>query len=181
MSGNITDMSNKGFVLLWSSILDSSVWMQDAPTRLVWITLLAMKDSDGIVKTSVPGLAHRARVTLEECMSALQIFIAPDPMSTSKVEEGRRVREVPGGFFIINHEMYRYSTEERRSYWREQKAREREKKAHGEPPGSKKPLTRSQQKLKADNEARERRYEKASDLGFGNEHLDKIAEGREEE
>jgi len=102
--------------------------MQDAATRLVWITMLAMKDGDGMVKASVPGLAHRARVTLEECKKALGVFLSPDPESGSKVEDGRRIREVAGGWFVINHEMYRYSTEEKRQYWREKKAEQREKK-----------------------------------------------------
>lgn len=99
--------------------------MQDAPTRLVWITMLAMKDKDGLVKASVPGLAHRARVTLEECQKALGVFLGPDPHSTSKVDDGRRVREVAGGWVVINHEMYQYANEEKRDYWKKKKAEQR--------------------------------------------------------
>lgn len=122
-------MSNKGFVLLWSTILDSSVWMLDCPTRLVWITMLAMKGEDGVVKASVPGLAHRARVALHECRAALDVLMAPDPDSTTKTDEGRRIKETVGGWSIINHEMYRYSSEERRLYWRKKKAEQRQKPA----------------------------------------------------
>lgn len=154
------DMTNKGFVLLWSTILDSSVWMQDAPTRLVWITMLAMKDADGVVKASVPGLAHRARVALDECRTALAIFASPDPDSTSRVEEGRRIKEVPGGWFVINHEMYRFSSDERREAWRQQKAEQRAKKAAAEPGKRKEKLYGTP---KTFEEKRQERLEKPED------------------
>ena len=50
------------FVKVHSSILDSSVWLEDDRTRIVWFTLMAMADRDGRVEASVPGLANRARV-----------------------------------------------------------------------------------------------------------------------
>lgn len=98
-------------------------------TRLVWITLLAMKDFDGVVKSSMVGLADRAKVDLEECRRAIAIFLAPDPDDTSKVEDGRRLREIQGGWQIVNNDLYRFSTEEKRGVWREQKARQRAAKA----------------------------------------------------
>lgn len=118
------DMSN--FALLWGKILDSSLWVKESKeTRLVWITMLAMKDQNGIIQASVVGLADRAKVTLDECREALRIFLSPDVDDTSKVEEGRRIREISGGWQIINHELYRYSTEAKREFWRKTKAEQR--------------------------------------------------------
>lgn len=117
-----------GFALLWGKILESSLWIQESKeTRLVWITMLAMKDAGGIVQASVVGLADRAKVSPDECRAALKVLLSPDPDDTSKVDSGRRLHEVPGGWQIVNHEMYRYSTEARRAFWREQKAAQREK------------------------------------------------------
>ncbi len=121
-------MSGSPFALLWSKILDSSVWALDDPYRLVWITLLALKDSEGVVKASVPGLANRARVPLKKCEEALEKFLAPDPYSQSPDEEGRRLKVVSGGWQLINHEEYRFSSEAKRAFWRELKAKERAKK-----------------------------------------------------
>jgi hypothetical protein len=45
------------------------------------------------------------------------------------VDDGRRIREVPGGWQLTNHSLYQFSTEERREYWRRKKAAERLKKA----------------------------------------------------
>jgi hypothetical protein len=119
-----------GFALLWGKILDSSIWIKESKeTRLVWITMLAMKDQEGRVYSSVIGLADRAKVSQEECRKALKIFLSPDKDDTSKVEDGRRIREIRGGWEIINNDLYRYSSEEKREFWRQQKAAQRAKKA----------------------------------------------------
>lgn len=115
----------KGFTLLWSKILDSSIWMEDKETRLVWITLLAMKDSDGLVGAAKVALAHRARVSVEECERALNILISPDPQSMTPDNEGRRIMEVAGGWKILNNDLYRFSTDAKREFWRQQKSEQR--------------------------------------------------------
>lgn len=126
-----------GFALLWGKILDSSIWVKESKeTRLVWITMLAMKDRNGEIQSSVIGLANRAKVTHEECKAALKILLAPDPDDTSKVEDGRRIREIPGGWEIINHDLYRFSSEEQREFWRRQKAEQRAKKKQQKAAGS---------------------------------------------
>lgn len=119
-----------GFALLWSKILDSSLWIQGSKeTRLVWVTLLAMKDSHGIVQASVVGLADRAKVSVDECREALKVLLSPDPDDTSRIDDGRRIREVFGGWQIVNHDLYRFSTEAKRAMWREAKANQRAEKA----------------------------------------------------
>jgi hypothetical protein len=121
-----------GFSLLWSKILDSSLWVTGSKEdRLVFITLLAMKDSNGIIQASVVGLADRAKVTPAECRIALKFLLSPDPDDSSKVEEGKRIRVVPGGWQIVNHDLYRFSTEAKREFWRQTKADQREKEKLG--------------------------------------------------
>lgn len=120
-------MNNKGFVLLWGKILQSSIWDEDTATRVVWITMLAMKDEGGLVVATVDSLRRAANVTPEECQRALEKFMAPDPSSGSPEDEGRRIRKVDGGWAIINHQKYQYSSPERREYWKQQKAKQRER------------------------------------------------------
>jgi hypothetical protein len=97
-----------GFVKIYESILDSSIWSESAGTRLVWITMLAMADKNGVVEASVGGLARRAQVSREECEKALEVLSAPDPDDKSGVDEGRRIQPVPGrGWHITNHAAYR--------------------------------------------------------------------------
>ncbi len=94
------------FTKLHATILDSSVWQEPAHVRLVWITMLAMAGHDGVVQASVGGLAHRARVTREECAQALALFMGPDPDSRDRTT-GERIEEVPGGWLVLNHANYR--------------------------------------------------------------------------
>jgi hypothetical protein len=107
-----------GYAKLFSSILDSTVWQENKETRLVWVTMLAMKDRRQIVEASVPGLAKRAGVDLKECEDALNRLKSPDPYSRSKENEGRRIKDVDGGWLILNGEKYRdaMSAEVRRAY-----------------------------------------------------------------
>ena len=96
-----------GYTKLFGSILESTVWLESPPIKVVWITLLAMADRDGIIEASVPGLAKRAGVERGHCEQALAVFLAPDPDSRTQDFEGRRVEVVPGGWRLLNHDVYR--------------------------------------------------------------------------
>lgn len=108
------------FTKLFNTILDSTVWQEGLETRVVWITLLAMADKFGEVQASVPGLARRAGVSLEECKAALAKFLGPDEYSRSRDHDGRRIEEIEGGWRLLNHAYYRglESLSERREYQR---------------------------------------------------------------
>lgn len=110
------------YAKLFSLILDSTVWTQESKeTRLVWITMLAMKDALHVVRSSVPGLAKRAGVSLDECVLALERLSQPDKWSNTKDEEGRRIVKVDGGWKVVNGEKYQQmlSLEERKAYKKE--------------------------------------------------------------
>ncbi len=96
-----------GYTKLFQSILESTVWQETPPVKVVWITLLAMADRDGIIEASVPGLAKRAGVERPYCEQALALFLAPDPDSRTPDHEGRRIAVVPGGWRLLNYETYR--------------------------------------------------------------------------
>lgn len=97
-----------GYTKLFSLILDSTVWETDLPVKVMWITMLAMADQDGIVEASVPSLAKRAGVSREECERALTFFLSPDPDSRTKDNEGRRIESIDGGWKLLNHAKYRH-------------------------------------------------------------------------
>src|SRR6266446_3587224 len=111
-------MAIQGYTKLFSSIVTSTIWTESNETRLVWITMLALSDKDGVVPASVPGLANLARVSLEECEQALGVLAGPDKYSRTTEFEGRRIEKIDGGWRLLNHGKYRrmLSTEERREY-----------------------------------------------------------------
>ncbi len=120
------------FTKLFSSITESTIWCEPERTRLVWITMLAMADRHGRVWASVPGLASRARVPVEDCRTALDTFLAPDRDSRTKTNEGRRIAEIDGGWRLINHEKYRAIRDEesireaKRKYMANRRAKEKQ-------------------------------------------------------
>lgn len=122
-------MGMAGYTKLFSSILASTIWREDDKTRIVWITLLAMSDKDGIADGSVPGLADFARVSVDDCRAALNKLASPDPDSRSKEYEGRRIEIIDGGWRILNHAKYRskLNEDERREYLRKKQAEHRAK------------------------------------------------------
>ena len=116
-----------GYTKLFGSILASTVWELPVPTKVVWITMLAMADRHGEVQASVPGLAKLAGVSIPECEAALQCFLSPDPYSRTKDDNGRRIREIDGGWHLINHRKYTQllSDEDRRERDAERQRRHR--------------------------------------------------------
>ena len=122
-------MSTEPFVKLLSSITDSSVWAYDDQTRIVWITMLAMANRRGVVHAAVPGIANRARVSLESAEKAVAIFEAPDPYSRNPDNDGRRVVRVEGGFRLLNYEKVRNLKDieadrvRKRKWWREHRGK----------------------------------------------------------
>lgn len=101
---------------LWNTILTSSLWSEDKEPRLLFISMLAAKDENGIVWATVPGLSRLANLTLEETTKAIAVLEAPDPNSSSPEFEGRRVAKVDGGWQVLNHHKYRDKISELREY-----------------------------------------------------------------
>lgn len=95
------------FTKLFSSITESTIWVAPDAHRICWITMLAMADSLGRVWGSVPGLANRARISVDDARSALTSFLSPDADSRTKDNEGRRIEEIDGGWRLLNHAKYR--------------------------------------------------------------------------
>lgn len=107
-----------GYTKLFSSIVASTIWREDDKTRLVWITMLAMKNERHIVEASLPGLADLARVTIKECEAAIGKLESKDKYSRNQQHGGRRIEKVEGGWMILNGEYYRHqmSLEDKREY-----------------------------------------------------------------
>lgn len=99
-----------GFTKLDEGILQSSVMLEEPPTFKVWIALLASCGPDGIARVSSVFLSSVCHLDLAVTDKALEILEAPDPRSRSVVEEGRRIKRVDGGYFIVNYEKYRAFT-----------------------------------------------------------------------
>jgi hypothetical protein len=122
---------------LHASIVNSSLWMERDQDRLLFITLLAIADRDGVVYGSKAGLARIANIEPALADSAFSRLQEPDPDSSDRMRnpdsEGRRIEEVPGGFKLINFDYYRglRNDDDRREQNRQAQERWRNKQSGG--------------------------------------------------
>ena len=96
---------------IFSKIVDSSIWSEPDYVCKVFVTMLALKDSDQVVRHTAfalgrkcwPGdLQAEARV-----LDALNILSSPDKRRIEpQLHEGRRIQKVEGGWFILNGQQY---------------------------------------------------------------------------
>jgi hypothetical protein len=121
------------FAKIFGQIFDSSI-ADNHKHRHVFMDLLVLADSDGVVDMTVEAVARRTNVPLDEVIEAIDAFCAPDIRSNSRQEEGRRLLPIderkPWGWQIVNYHHYRAIRDEeaRRTYMREYRRAEREKK-----------------------------------------------------
>lgn len=96
-----------GFTKLVPEIIQSSIWNESAEVRCVWITMLATKDANGYVRGDAKTIARLANVELRHAEEALTKFQQPDPSSHTPDNDGIRIEAAPGGWVVLNHELYR--------------------------------------------------------------------------
>lgn len=149
--------------------MDSSLWCEPDFVVKVFLTMIAKKDLDDIVRGSAFNIAQWAKKTEAEVLEALKILAAPD---TKRIEpqpfDGRRIRRVPDGWLVLNGSKYRQmmSSESRREYRRIWQADRRKKQREG--------LGKTRAQVRAEAASREARFVEAHGGGDSGE-CDRIA------
>lgn len=101
------------FTPLWSKIVDSSLWEEPFEVRVLFVTMLAKKDSDHVVRASIYNLSKWANMDQKKVIECLKILESPDARKDYKQEfDGRRIEPVeedgiPAGWLILKGEFYR--------------------------------------------------------------------------
>lgn len=118
---------NGGFAKLYGDRLaQSSLLDRDVATRWAFVFILSQADSEGRYRcASAVGLARAAALTLEQAEKAVAELEAPDPDSTTKDHEGRRLLRIPGGWQVLNYLKYREFRSARQVAEAEKKRRQR--------------------------------------------------------
>jgi hypothetical protein len=98
---------SRGYTKLDSGIVYSTVWMQSHDTLRAWIALLVLADATGLVRSSVPALAHLCFIKPDRMREIIQSFEDPDPDSRIQDYEGRKIQAIEGGWLILNYLRYR--------------------------------------------------------------------------
>lgn len=132
MSKTVLD-SARVFAKVFGQIFDSSI-AEDYNCRRMFMDLLVLADSEGAVDMTLEAISRRTNVPIAEVEKYIKELCQPDPMSRSKLHEGKRLipldSERPWGWQIVNYHHYREIKDEeaRRSYFRDAKRKERKKK-----------------------------------------------------
>lgn len=120
-----------GYTKLFSQLVTSTIWNEPNDCRVLWITMLALREKDNICHATVPALAKLSDLSLEDTEKYLSKFQQPDKYSRSQEHEGRRIEVVDGGFLILNGAKYRdmLNAEDRRLQFRQASKKYRAKKS----------------------------------------------------
>ena len=96
-----------GFTKLDEGILQSSIMAEDSDTFKIWVALMAACKGNGVAPVSPVFLSSVCHLSIETVMASLEKLQAPDPMSRSLDDEGRRIRRINRGWKLINYHHYR--------------------------------------------------------------------------
>lgn len=92
---------------VFSKIVDSSIWREPDCVVKIFITMLAKKDSDHVVRATAFMIGEWAKKTEKETLDALKVLSSPDTKRIEKQPfDGRRVEKVEDGWLILNGQTY---------------------------------------------------------------------------
>lgn len=120
------------FAKVFGQIFDSSI-ADDYNCRRMFMDLLVLADSDGVVDMTHDAISRRTNVPIEQVEKYIAQLQQPDPLSRSKLEQGKRIIPIDSergwGWQIVNYHHYRKIRDEeaRRSYFRNAKQKQRRK------------------------------------------------------
>lgn len=122
------------FAKVFAQIFDSTI-AEDYRSRHIFMDLLVMADSDGVVDRTPESISRVTNVPLSEVQAAITVLSQPDAKSRTKDHDGRRIQLIDTqrdwGWVIINYQKYREIRDEEarrianRSYKRDQRKRDK--------------------------------------------------------
>jgi hypothetical protein len=119
---------------LWSSTVDSTLWEESKDVRIMFLTLLMVRDPDHVVRLPMRVLAKKANLSEDKeeayrlAEAAMGVLEAPDHRSHDEQEfQGRRIEKTAEGYWLVlNGQKY---LDQMRTLWsrmrRTQKQKER--------------------------------------------------------
>jgi hypothetical protein len=104
-------MSMIGWTPIWSQIVESSLWEEPDYVVKVFLSMLAKKDENFIVRGDVYTIAKYAnkRDQMDEVIEAIRVLESPDTKKPLVKQDfdGRRIERVENGWLILNGAKYR--------------------------------------------------------------------------
>jgi len=101
-------------------IFGSSIMEEDVVIRYVWMCMITIADQNGIVDETIPALARRFNLNVNEMIKSIDALERTDISSRNMEHEGRRIERIREtyGWRILNYNYYRnlQSAQDRKEY-----------------------------------------------------------------
>ena len=126
------------FAPLFSGLVESSIWEEPYHVRILFVSMLAIKDLDHVVRRNEYQLMKRANISAEEVKEAIKILESPDGRRPGQLYDGRRIQRVEDGWIVLNGQFYEEQMRAiSRRFYKARKQREyrRAEKEGGQPDG----------------------------------------------
>lgn len=93
---------------IFREIVDSSLWSEPPHVRVLFMTMLALKDADHVVRIEMHHLPRKAVLEPDQVVEALHILESPDEKwgGLDQEYQGRRLKRVEEGWLVLNGEKY---------------------------------------------------------------------------
>ena len=96
------------FVMVWGDMLRSTINEHEAHVKWAFVVMLLLCDKDGDFRSTPQYLSREAVIPLDQAIDAFEKLSEPDPGSSSKEEEGRRIISTgPNQWHVVNYTSYR--------------------------------------------------------------------------
>lgn len=111
---------------IFSKIVDSSLWSEPDYVVKVFLTMLAKKDKDFVVRGNAYNISQWAKKTEKETIDAISVLASPDTRRIEKQPfDGRRIERHGEGWLILNGRHYQeLMTKTNRRIYKADKQRE---------------------------------------------------------
>jgi hypothetical protein len=94
--------------MVWGDFFNSSIMDEEIHVRFVFLMCLVWADANGEFRATRQTFARRGNIPQEQADDALEKLQAPDPDSTSKDEDGRRLISIgQNQWRVVNYVLYR--------------------------------------------------------------------------
>lgn len=107
LADDVPHKAMSSYTPIFSKIVDSSLWDEPDHVVKIFISMLAKKDRDNVVRANAFNIARWSRKTEADVLDALKVLAAPD---TKRLEpqqyDGRRIEKVEDGWLILQGEYY---------------------------------------------------------------------------
>lgn len=113
-------------------IFGSSIMEEDIVIRYIWMCLITIADKNGIIDETIPALARRFNVSVNEMIKAIEALEKTDISSRTPENNGRRLERIRDsfGWRILNYDYYRdlqssqHRAEYMKDYMRERRSKQ---------------------------------------------------------